>query len=88
MSRPKPIILLEHIDRDTFRSEQILVANALYGVFYEDTAITIRALNKHSEKPVIKYKKTTFAAEGNASALSDRLNEQYNTDKFNVKRLT
>lgn len=87
MSRPKPTIIMEYVDKETYRAEQILNASSLYGVFYGDTAITIRALNKHSDNPVTKYKKTTFASEGNASALCDRLNKQYHTDKFNVRKI-
>ena len=36
MSRPKPTVILEHINKKTYRSEQVLVAEAIWSVFYKD----------------------------------------------------
>ena len=35
MSRPKPNILLEYVDKKTYKSEQVLQADAIWAVFYE-----------------------------------------------------
>ena len=35
MARPKPTIILEHTDNQTYRSEQVLKATAVYSVFYK-----------------------------------------------------
>ena len=34
MSRPKPTILLEKIDKVTYKSEQVLESEAIWAVFY------------------------------------------------------
>ena len=36
MSRPKPTVLLEHTDKKSYRSEQILDAEAIWAVFYNN----------------------------------------------------
>jgi hypothetical protein len=46
MSRPKPVILLEAVHKDTYKAEQILAAEAIYSVFYEGKPINMRTLNK------------------------------------------
>ena len=35
MSRPKPIILLDHTDKNTYKTEQVLQADAIWAVFYK-----------------------------------------------------
>jgi hypothetical protein len=35
MSRPKPTILLDSTDPDTYKSEQVLQADGIYAVFLE-----------------------------------------------------
>lgn len=87
MARPKPNILIEYVDRDTFRAEQILEAEAIYAVFYKESAINIRVINKISDWPGPKYKKSTFSSPGNALNLANRLNEQFKTKDFTVRSL-
>ena len=36
MSRPKPDIILEHVNKKTYRSEQILDAEAIWAVFHKN----------------------------------------------------
>ena len=45
MSRPKPTILLEAINKQTYKAEQVLEASAIYSVFYKDTPINLRTLH-------------------------------------------
>ena len=45
MSRPKPTILKEFVDSKTFKSEQVLFAEAVYAVFYEGKPINLRTVN-------------------------------------------
>ena len=45
MSRPKPRILSEKTDRQTYRSEQVLAAEGIYAVFYDGTPINLKAAN-------------------------------------------
>ena len=61
MARPKPTILLEHTDNKTYRSEQVLKADAVYAVFYKEVAINLRSLNSLVNFPGPKYKKVSFS---------------------------
>ena len=88
MARPKPIILLEHTDSKTYRSEQILKADAIYAVYFEGEAINLRSLNSLVNFPGPKYKKCSFSNPGHAINLAQRLNKLFKTDKFEVYKLT
>ena len=88
MSRPKPVILLEAVHKDTSKAEQILAAEAIYSVFYEDKPINMRTLNKLVSYPGPKYKKVSFSNSGHAFNLSEKLNKMFNTNSFTVVRLT
>ena len=84
MARPKPIILLEHTDTKTYRSEQVLKADAIYAVFFEDEPINLRSLNSLVNFPGPKYKKVSFSNPAHAINLAQRLNKLFKTDKFEV----
>ena len=84
MARPKPTIILEHTDNQTYRSEQVLKATAVYSVFYKGEAINLRSLNSLVNFPGPKYKKVSFSNPGHAENLAKKLNAQHNTDKFGV----
>lgn len=87
MARPKPKILLEHTDPETYRSEQVLEAESVFAVFYEGKPINLRTLNSLVSYPGPKYKKCSFSSGGSALALAKRLNELFKTDKFTVHEL-
>lgn len=88
MARPKPKILMEWTDPKTFRSEQLLDADAIYAVFHEGKPINLRSLNSLSNYPGPKYKKVSFSNSGHAFNLAERLNKLFKTDKFEVVKLT
>lgn len=88
MARPKPKILMEWTDPKTFRSEQLLDAEAIYAVFHNGKPINLRSLNSLSNYPGPKYKKVSFSNSGHAFNLAERLNKLYKTDKFEVVKLT
>ena len=88
MSRPKPDVILNHTDPKTYKSEQVLVAEAIYAVFYEEKPINLRILNSLVQYPGPKYKKVSFSNSGHAFNLADRLNKIYKTDKFAVYKLS
>lgn len=86
MSRPKPDILLEVVDK-RYNTEQILDANAIYAVYYNNKPINLRTMNTLVNYPGPKYKKVSFSNSGHAFNLADRLNKKFNTDKFSVVKL-
>lgn len=88
MSRPKPVIILDHTDSRTYKSEQILAAEAIYAVFYEGKPINLRSLNSLVDYPGPKYKKCSFSNSGHAFNLAEKLNKLFKTDKFTVHKLT
>jgi hypothetical protein len=88
MSRPKPSVILNHTDNKTYKSEQILAADAIYAVFYEGRPINLRSLNSLVNYPGPKYKKSSFSNPGHAFNLAEKLNKLFKTDKFAVYKLT
>ena len=88
MARPKPTILLEHTDGKSYRSEQVLKADAVYAVFHKGIAINLRSLNSLVNFPGPKYKKVSFSNPGHAINLAQRLNTLFKTDEFEVYVLT
>ena len=88
MSRPKPTILLEAVNKSSYKAEQILAAEAIYSVFYQGQPINVRTLNKLVSYPGPKYKKVSFSNPGHAFNLRDRLNKVFSTDSFTVVKLT
>lgn len=87
MSRPKPTVLLDYVDPKTYKSEQVLQAEAVYAVFFEGAPINLRCLNVLVDYPGPKYKKTAFSNPGHAFNLSEKLNKLFKTDKFEVYKL-
>jgi len=84
MARPKPTIILEYTDSKTYRSEQVLKADAVYAVFYKGEAINLRSLNSLVNFPGPKYKKCSFSNPGHAINLAERLNDLFKCDDFEV----
>jgi hypothetical protein len=87
MSRPKPKILLNFTDPKTFKSEQVLEAEAIYAVFYDGRPINLRSLHSLLDYPGPKYKKVSFSNPGHAFNLAEKLNKIFKTDKFSVFKL-
>lgn len=88
MSRPKPTILLEYIDKKTYRAEQVLNADAIWAVFYQNKPFNLKSLNSITNYPGPKYKKVSFSNPGHAHNLSKKLNDMFNTDEFSVYKLS
>lgn len=88
MSRPKPTVILDYTDPMTYKSEQVLEAEAIYAVFYDGRPINLRKLCSLTNIPGPKYKKVSFSNPGHAFNLADKLNKMFKTDKFEVFELT
>lgn len=88
MSRPKPTILLEAVNKNTYKAEQILSADAIFSVFYDWKPINLRTLHTLVSYPGPKYKKVSFSNSGHAFNLAERLNKTFSTDLFTVVMLT
>jgi len=88
MSRPKPDVLLNFTDPKTFKSEQVLKAEAIFAVFFDGQPINLRSLNTLLDYPGPKYKKVSFSNPGHAFNLAEKLNKLFKTDKFMVYMLT
>ncbi len=87
MSRPKPTVLLESINKATYKSDQILSCEGIWAVFYDGKAINLKSQHMLVNYPGPKYKKTSFSNPGHAINLAKKLNKQFNTDQFTVQYL-
>lgn len=84
MSRPKPNVLVEHVNKNTYKSEQILSSEGIWAVFYENKPINLKSENILVSYPGPKYKKTSFSNPGHAINLAKKLNNLFKTSKFTV----
>jgi hypothetical protein len=84
MSRPKPTVLIEHVNKNNYKSEQILESEGIWAVLYDQQPINLKSGNILVNYPGPKYKKTSFSNPGHARNLCRKLNVQFKTDKFTV----
>ena len=87
MSRPKPTILLELTNKKTYKTEQVLSADAIWAVFYQDKPINLKTSSIVAQTHGPKYKKISFSNSGHAYNLAEKLNKQFNTREFSVYKL-
>lgn len=88
MSRPKPNILAEVVDKKTYKSDQILEAEAIWAVFFRGKPFNLKSQNNLGGYSGPKYKKVSFSNPGHAHNLAEKLNAQFNTTEFAVYKLT
>ena len=88
MSRPKPTVILEHINNKTYRCEQVLAAESIWAVFYQGKPFNLKSSNALTNYPGPKYKKTSFSNPGHAFNLAEKLNLMFNSDEFTVYKLS
>ena len=87
MSRHKPNVLLEHVDKKSYKSEQILAAEAIWAVFYNGSPFNLKTSNILTSYPGPKYKKVSFSNPGHAINLAKKLNETFDCNDFTVVKL-
>ena len=88
MSRPKPTVVLENINNKTYKSEQVLEAEAIWAVFYQEKPFNLKSSNALTNYPGPKYKKVSFSNPGHAHNLAKKLNDMFKREDFNVYKLT
>jgi hypothetical protein len=88
MSRPKPEILLDQTDKQTYRTDQVLAAEGIWAVFFDGRPINLKTANMLVNYPGPKYRKVSFSNSGHAINLAKKLNTQFRTNKFTVVLLT
>ena len=84
MSRNQPTVLLEYVDKTTYKCDQIVEASGIWAVFYDGQPINLKSSHYLSNDTVPKYKKTSFSNPGHARNLCKKLNTQFKTNKFTV----
>jgi hypothetical protein len=88
MSRPKPRILIDHTNKSTYKTEQVLASEGVWAVFYDNQPINLKTANLLVQYPGPKYKKVSFSNPGHAINLAKKLNTQFKTTLFTVVLLT
>ncbi len=88
MSRPKPTVILEHINNDNYKSDQVLEAEAIWAVFYQKKPFNLKSANMLTNYPGPKYKKVSFSNPGHAHNLAKKLNDMFSSEEFSVYKLT
>ena len=84
MSRPKPKVLVELTNKQTYKTEQVLASDGIWAVYFDDQPINLKNSNYLIQYPGPKYKKVSFSNPGHAINLAKKLNIQFKTDKFSV----
>lgn len=88
MSRPKPIVLLEVTSKKTYKTEQVLEAEAIWAVFYKGKPVNLKTTSLVAQQLGPKYKKVSFSNSGHAINLAEKLNKLFNCTDFAVFKLT
>jgi hypothetical protein len=88
MSRPKPRILLEVTNKKTYKTEQVLEADAIWAVFYKGQPVNLKTTSLVAHQLGPKYKKVSFSNSGHAINLAEKLNKMFNCTDFSVYKLT
>lgn len=88
MSRPKPKVLLELTNKKNYKTDQVLEADAIWAVFYQDKPINLKTNSIVAHHVGPKYKKTSFSNSGHAFNLAEKLNKTFNCNDFAVYKLT
>jgi hypothetical protein len=84
MSRNQPKIILENVNKKTYKTDQVVEASGIWAVFYEGQPINLKSQHYLNNDVAPKYKKTSFSNPGHARNLCRKLNNMFKTDKFSV----
>ena len=84
MSRPKPNVIVQYVNKNTYKSDQVLQSEGIWAVFYDNEPINLKTHNILVSYPGPKYKKVSFSNPGHAINLAKKLNTLFQTNKFSV----
>jgi hypothetical protein len=84
LSRPKPTILAELTNKQTYKTEQVLASDGVWAVYFDGEPVNLKTSNMLVQYPGPKYKKVSFSNPGHAINLAKKLNVQFKTNKFSV----
>jgi hypothetical protein len=84
VSRPKPQVLIEHTNKQNYKTEQVLASDGIWAVFFDNKPINLKTSSMLAQYPGPKYKKVSFSNPGHAVNLAKKLNTQFKTSKFTV----
>jgi hypothetical protein len=84
MSRPKPTVLLDYVNKSNYKSDQVLASEGIWAVFYDNQPINLKTSNTLIAYPGPKYKKVSFSNSGHAINLAKKLNALFKTTSFTV----
>lgn len=84
MSRTQPKVLVELVDKKSYKLDQIVEAAGIWAVFYDGLPINLKSQHYLDNQTIPKYKKTSFSNPGHARNLCRKLNAQFKTDRFQV----
>lgn len=87
MSRPKPNVILESVNKENYKVDQILEAEGIWAVFYKGNPFNLKSGSLVSSYPGPKYKKVSFSNPGHAHNLAKKLNKQFDSTDFKVYKL-
>lgn len=84
MSRTAPKVLVEMVDKNTYRCDQVIESAGIWVVMYDNQPINLKSQHYLDSETTPKYKKTSFSNPGHARNLCRKLNAQFHSDKFTV----
>jgi hypothetical protein len=88
VSRPKPKVLLEVTNKKTYKTEQVLEADAIWAVFFQGKPVNLKTTSLIGQLVGPKYKKVSFSNSGHAINLAEKLNKLFGCNDFEVYKLT
>jgi hypothetical protein len=84
MSRTQPKVLMETVDKATYKCDQVIEASGIWAVVFDEQPINLKTSHYLDNESTPKYKKTSFSNPGHARNLCRKLNNQFKTNKFTV----
>ena len=79
--------MLEITDKKTFKTEQVLEADAIWAVFYKGMPVNLKTSSILAQESGKKNKKVSFSNKGHAINLAEKLNKMFNCNDFDVYKL-